>query len=168
MKSCSKEPLKVNTGKSNMRKGGLYALAFARIDKAVRAEFPVEAIALEESIIADRMRSLLEKIAPGVLSNKPLEVSALVSYLQVAYFHESTSPLHRVKAWLGKRNQAVHGIVAKRDGGEAKFAAEQFLANAMSAAREGKRLAYDLKLWVERKKTELKRADSNKVKKFGG
>jgi len=132
-------------------KGELYALAFSRIDMALREQFPLEAIALEESIISDRLRSILSKALPSVVkTNRSFEVSSLLNLIQAYVAPRSDSLWTDTVAWTQKRNQAIHGIVASRSGKDAKIPAANFVSHAMSVARKGLELARKISHWVDK------------------
>ena len=141
---------KVNKGKS-------YTLAFDRIGMAIKAKFPVEAIALEESIVSDRLRSFLKEAMPILMKDKSFDASTLVSYATLYISPQEDTLLVEIRDWIRKRNNVIHGVVASRSGKDATIPAERFVSNAMSVARKGEKLAHQLSHWVDREKRKLKR-----------
>ena len=141
----------------NIEKGNSYALAFERIKQSINSKFPVEAIALEESIVSDRLRSLLKDAVPALMSGKSCEVSTLVAYSTLYIAPREDKLLVEINDWVKKRNVVIHGIVATRSGNAAKMPANKFVSNAMAVAKKGLELAHQLSHWVDREKRKLKR-----------
>ena len=143
-----------------IEKGKSYALAFERINKSIEAKFPVEAIALEESIISDRLRSLLQDVATNLMRGKSYEVSTLILFAIMYVAPREDKLLVELKDWVQKRNGVIHGIVATRSGNEAKVPACRFVSHAMPIARKGLSLSYQLSHWVDREKRKLNRKNA--------
>lgn len=79
--------------------------------KAMEADFYIEAIALMESLIADRLESLLNEVTNsdnfsfktvGYLANKALNNAT------IAQNNTLVDILEKIKVWAKKRNKAIH------------------------------------------------------------
>jgi len=145
----------------NIEKCDLYTLAFARIKESIAGKFPVEAIALEESIISDRLRSLLLAAVPVLMKRKACDVGSLISYAQLYIAPREDKLLSDLYDWIKKRNNAIHGIVSTRNGGGATFSASRFVSNAMAVAKKGESLAHQLSDWTRKEKRVLERRRPN-------
>lgn len=143
----------------NYEKHDLYKFAFGRIFDAIEKVFPVEALALEESIISDRLNSCIKYCIRDKLPKigNDAGISERLRILQIYYAREDCSILEDIKQWIGKRNQAVHGIVASKGGTKAKLSTERFLSSAMSAAKEGLSLSKKVSDWARKMTRETKK-----------
>ena len=150
----SKNPSKPPKG--NAAKYFAYREAWTRIKLATEQGFFLEAIAIEESIISDRLLAYL--IAAGAL-NKPQEAYQCPSLNKIIakwkeHFPEAiqTSVFEDVHAatdeWRRLRNKALHQIV-KLHSEAATNAIDDFLVVAQTAAKNGNALAKAISYWCE-------------------
>ncbi|MBQ6137878.1 MAG: hypothetical protein IJI73_10970 [Kiritimatiellae bacterium] len=147
----------MNLKAKNTCKWKSYTLAFGRIKTAIQAGFPVEAIALEESVIADRLRSVLTRAMPALKDGRGYDVGALVVNARMYIAPREDKLLTDINDWIRKRNIAIHGIVATKSGGEAKIPADNFVSNAMSVAKRGEILAHKLSDWARKEIRKIER-----------
>ena len=147
----------LNLKTKNTSKWESYTLAFGRIKKAIQSEFPVEAIALEESVIADRLRSVLTRAMPVLMEDRGYDVGALVVNARMYIAPREDKLLADINDWIRKRNVAIHGIVATKSGGKARIPAGNFVSNAMSVARKGEVLAHQLSDWARKEIRKIER-----------
>jgi hypothetical protein len=139
----------------NADKQQLYALSFQRISDAIKQGFPIEALALEESIISDRLHSFIKDCFPADLKKcGDGGISDRLKVVRIYFAHEKHDILCRIKSWIGKRNQAIHGIVATKGGCKAKLTGANFISEAMAAAKKGEILAHKVSDWVRKVKRE--------------
>jgi hypothetical protein len=159
-----KKPLrkseKKEAKKGNKAKHDAYREAFARIEAANESQFFLEAVAIQEAIISDRLKSHL-----GHLGKLPKRKRPTLSDLVDAWKSENQSQRLEIKInlaelvdqWRVLRNQAVHGLVATHS-------VIDFLESAEVAAKTGEILARAVCDWH---KGEVRKAKlNNKSKKI--
>lgn len=87
--------------------------------RAIKASFYIEAIALMESIMADRMESLLNAVAKAENANGgntkeysfiPLSrsITAALKYKIICDYQPIVDILNRIREWFKDRNAAIH------------------------------------------------------------
>jgi len=146
---------------SNHPKYESYKKAWERIAAARQARFFLEAIAIEESIIADRLISYLSRpeAKKQVAKNKKGQwpglgqlISALddefPEKLKVGDFKDIVQALN---AWKEDRNRAIHAIV-KSDPGTPTVDIQEFHLMAEKAAEQGAKLARAISSWHKSEK----------------
>lgn len=135
----------------NMEKHDSYTLAYDRIASALKHGFPLEAIAIEESIIADRIFSYLtykkenidiKKTGFGHLIDK---ASALSDDFKLNIYSQ-------IDQWRKSRNAMLHGIVKSVPGTAPEIKAEDFIQKATELAEEGLKLTRIVQNWQRRQK----------------
>ena len=161
--------------KPNTAKGKSYALAYRMIKDAMEKDCPLQAIAIEESIITDRLSSTLNA---GKVKAKPCNTlgAALRKWKGNPQNNESPSPnavlfdkemvklLPRLEAWWRNRNAMLHGIAKSACGEGPEIEADFFMEKARTAAEEGKRLADSVKKWTAKQVSKARRAKKRKLK----
>lgn len=139
----------METKKKNMEKGKAYRYAMEKIDEAIEHRFPLEAIAIEESIISDRLRAYAEHVN-HVFAKKQKFVSfdalirAFLEELQERKLFEGEYKelYEAINKWRKDRNAILHGIVKTEKAGEVPMgASEDFYKKAMKVAERGKEIA---------------------------
>jgi len=87
-----------------------YKAAIEHCNKAKKEGFFIEAIAIEESLIADRLESLTNEITGGGWSYKPAGklVWNLLNNHRLHLNEELIEWLKNVQGWCRKRNYAIH------------------------------------------------------------
>lgn len=129
-----------------MQKHDTYKEAFARIKHAIDQHFFIEAIAIQEAIISDRLRSHLEyhkKLPKDDKFHSLLrEWRALNGDGKKLTVSIDLPEL--LDLWREQRNNAIHGIVAKESH------VDMFLENAESAAKIGLKLTRTLCDWHQK------------------
>lgn len=162
------KPLSNDWAAGNGAKYLSYREAWARIKLACKQGYYLEAVTIEESIVADRMLSYLEKTCHLDLPSGTKNIlSNLITRWQKEAIARSFSSedvavirdLHeRINAWRTHRNRVVHGMV-KSAAGKGEDHIEGFLTGAKSAAIEGHEIARLFSTWVTKAK---KRGDLNR------
>jgi imidazolonepropionase-like amidohydrolase len=142
----------------NANKYFSYSEAWVRIKKAHGSGFFLEAVTLEESIIADRLMSFLvcvgeiqaesraEKCSFGQLIQ--LWTRRTPQPIPVQYFPDLCSA---VDEWRKHRNRVVHGMVKSMPGAQHGDVLD-FLKEAEFVAFQGKALAHAVSDWVKKAK----------------
>ena len=145
----------------NANKYFSYSEAWVRIKKAHGSGFYLEAVTLEESIIADRLISLLvcvgeiqadsrvEKRSFGQLIQ--LWAKRVPQPVSVPYFPDLCSA---VDEWRKHRNRVVHGMVKSMPGAQHRDVLN-FLAEAELVAFKGQGLAHAVSDWVRKAKRQF-------------
>ena len=127
------------------KSGGLrherYASAIKRLNEALAAGFYVEAIAIEESLICDRMESLANELSDGKHSYET--IGRLTDFLLGEKQIDSNNPeladsLIQIKQWAKMRNDAVHELAKLSPDMAETF--EDSYRKLDTVANEGKRL----------------------------
>jgi hypothetical protein len=115
MQSPTRKSLKSTATKGNVLKHDNYTEAFARIKAAINQGFFIEAIAIQEAIISDRLKSHLsfymklpkdEKFHSLLKAWKALDVRDNMQTV-------STDLPELINQWRRQRNGAIHGFIAK-------------------------------------------------------
>jgi len=99
----------------------LYRGATGRIKAAIEAKFWIEAIALCESVIADRLEARISHLnGHSELARRHGTIGGLVRRLQSTDPQEGFENLHKlygeIRIWTNARNKAVHNAVKLTQG----------------------------------------------------
>jgi len=138
--------------KKNIAKGDSYRLAFGMINSAIRHVFPLQAIAVEESILSDRLWAVLnlEKTRAGkheTLGKALTRWNELRKSEKSPFDDEMESLYGELLRWWDMRNKMLHGIVKSFHGEAPAICAESFDRSALKAAVKGKDLADKVVSW---------------------
>jgi hypothetical protein len=137
---------KSKASRGNIRKNDAYNEAFARIESAIDNGFFIEAIAIMEAILTDRLRSHLshhnklprnEKFHNLIQEWKKLEEES--KNLKV-----SINLIEFVNLWRQQRNNTIHGFVSS------ECDVDTFLQNAEISARMGLLLTRSVCNWHQK------------------
>lgn len=147
----------------NTAKGKAYALAFDMINTALEKGCPLQAITIEESILTDRLSSTLNA---GNEDKKPCRTlnNALSKWRDQfdkgeSLFDEKMNALRPcLYAWWEERNALLHGIVKSPCGKGPTIPAEEFVARAEKAAKEGLDLARKVLRWTQKQVRHVRKA----------
>lgn len=142
-----------------------YREAWGKIARSIGHGFYVEAVALEESVMCDRLLSYFRKT--GLVNEsdpKRISFGKLVQLLKEHVPEPIKDPIRNprfenlqdsILKWKGKRNHVIHGIVkSPLDGNDIDVLA--FNRTAEETAREGLEIAKSLNNWYRRYKDRLK------------
>jgi len=130
----------------NVDKFDSYREAWARIKAARENDFYLEAIAIEESILSDRLSSHLKYHGkyPKHRKDRYVSFSSLITAwagLEESSPSEALPGLReQIDKWREQRNTILHALV-KSDAGESPPDVDKFLKGAQEAAEKGERLA---------------------------
>lgn len=135
----------------NVEKGRSFAWAFRRMKEAHEAGYYIEAAAVAESIIADRLCSVLvargETFKLGKDGHPTL--GALIGGVGTHLDGTEGFTVDQLRAFQNARNMAIHQV-AKSQPGDPTVPIEEFLSKAEEAASDGKRLARKIVEWYRR------------------
>ncbi len=97
-----------STPEINTLKAQLISSAFARAKRAIKAGFYIEAVAIEESLICDRLEAILAR-----MSRAEVKVSTIGKLLELLKpFDVLPEDLTEdLRLWQQHRSQAIHQIV---------------------------------------------------------
>ena len=145
----------IQAKKGNVAKADSYAEAFKRIDLAIKSGFFIEALAIQEAIISDRLNSYIKFSNPDFLKNYR-SFGQLVGEWRKQIPEDSKDEVKinlpvAVDAWRGLRNEAVHGIVKSKPG-TATREVSLFLEEAKTAAMMGTDLTRIVCKWHRKEK----------------
>lgn len=149
----------------NREKEASYRLAYSMINDALRKDCPLQAITIEESILADRLwstlnvdRSPTEKMGtlglalnqwqPGLDKNgNPISANR-----NAALFDQEMEDIcYLIRHWWNERNLLLHGIVKSPQGTGPGIKAADYQHRAYMAALAGLCLSNKVKNWVSKK-----------------
>ena len=135
-----------NAKKGNVVKHDHYKEAFARINDAIELGFFIEAIAIEEGIISDRLTSHLSYFGKLPKSKFPTLKKLTEAWEKIAGTDIEKKLIAKIDKWRDARNHAVHGIVKCSD--ETKNdSVNAFLKEAKDSAAKGLEIVNELKKW---------------------
>jgi hypothetical protein len=120
-----------------------YREAWTRIEKALQQEFFLEAVAIEESIMWDRITSYLRDQGETVPDSKTFG-RVIESWKKM--LHNNFCDLQeQVSAWKRQRDCVIHGMVKSEN-------IDAFLEKAKDTAEKGRDLARTIERWREKQK----------------
>lgn len=152
----------------NMGKWASYRLAHGHIKAAMEQGFYIEALALEESIISDRLDSAVKEkglensgklllLGPLItlIKGHPAEFKSLYEWLE-----KKGMAFEDVRRWKDERNKFVHNVAHGLPEQETPVTAEEYDARGKAAAESGRKLARAICDWS---KSEVRSAKAAKV-----
>lgn len=160
------------TEKKNMAKGASYALAHRMMTEAIRHNFPLQAITIQESILADRLWSTLN-VGKSKGNGHATLGAALKAWVPTdkkqrpdpnarLFDGEMLSLKPELDRWWSDRNDVLHGIAKSFHGEGPKVKAEEFEALAQRVALAGQELVRRISNWS---KKQVRRARAASAKK---
>ncbi len=121
----TKKKRAINTGSKSIpaqARRELYGNAISHINIAIEHHFPLEAIALLESMMADRLEARLACIHKQALDKRMFStVGNLTQELcgkKLAESDEAKAVYASVTAWANRRNEALHQMVKLAEGSD--------------------------------------------------
>lgn len=150
----------------NRKKAKSYALAHEMIEESISRKCPLQAIAIEESIISDRLWSALNAKSSAPAYKHETLGNALRVWSKEnqpkAFGYEGLT-FQTLTRWYDSRNKLLHGIVKSFRGEGPKLAAVKFRKSAMQAARDGLLLVRLVEKWSKRQVRRSKRVSTKDV-----
>ncbi len=144
----------------------LYTKAISRVDAAIENGYPLEAIALLESMLADRLEARKDCITGQETNNREFDTAyKTAEFLAGENQRESDVAkgiYEAVKAWTPRRNELLHQMVKFADGDDKDW--EMRLKDAQSAAADGLALFRKLDQLVRKLNKPPKSATKTKLK----
>lgn len=166
MPALREKPEPNSSHKRNMARYAAYKLAFEQITRAIKEGFPIEAIALEEGIMSDRLESAAEgkglrlkcsgKQRTANFSNlvKTVESESDFKSLRDALSAKNLS-IEDLKAWGKTRNDFVHNVAHGAPGTAPAIDATVFHKEGLTLAKQGLAFARLICAWS---KSEIRAA----------
>lgn len=154
-----RKSVKKEAKKGNKVKYDAYTEAFARIKAANESNFFLEAVAIQEAIISDRLKSHLGHLGKLPKRNRPTLfdlVETWKSENQDQNLEIKINLPELVDQWRVLRNQAVHGLVCTPG-------VDDFLKSAKAAAKSGEILTKAVCAWHKGEITKAKKKAAAKV-----
>jgi len=119
-----------------------YKLAFDRMDEALQEGWLLEAISLQESIISDRLTSILD--IKGEAVSRTQSLGRLISHVKNLMTGSGATVdgdfFHELDQWRDARNQCVHAFCKLDDHTYAENSAEIFSDQMWETAKKGREL----------------------------
>ena len=143
-----------NSALARKAREDLYHRAYSRVNKAIARGFHIEAIAILESLMCDRLENLLQAIHP----DSKVELSSL-GKLYNSVNKEIEIPellLADLKQWNKARGEVIHQLVKVSDVDAASW--RERMAFARKTSREGKLILNDLRKFTDPKAKQLRNA----------
>ena len=154
--------------KKNMRKYESYKLAFDMIDEGIVGNCPLQSIAVEESIMSDRLWSALNATKEKGRKHETLG-KALTAWRELKakgqptpFDAEAEAMYEGLQRWWDKRSRLIHGIVKSFRGKGPQTTAAKFRQSAMNAAKLGKELARNVCNWSSKQISKSRKAATNR------
>ena len=152
----------------NMAKYESYKFAFGQIARAIEKCFPVEAIALEESIISDRLQSAAEGKCIALKSVRKGRTAGFAELAELVKTDPKFANLattlagsglsaESLIAWGKDRNDFIHNVVHGAPNGAPAISAASFKTMGLKIAANGLKLARIVCDWSKRELRECLR-----------
>ena len=143
-----------NSALARKAREDLYHRAYSRVNKAIARGFHIEAIAILESLMCDRLENLLQAIHP----DSKVELSSL-GKLYNSVNKEVEIPellLTDLKQWNKARGQVIHQLVKISDVDAVNW--RDRMAFARKTSHEGKLILNELRKFTDPKAKQFRNA----------
>lgn len=165
------ETITIAATQKNMGKKAAYALAHEMIQEAIDRKCPLQAIAIEESILTDRISSTLNV---GIENGKPYQSLGKALYQwnhrrgrpnsNAHLFDASMEALYpNLDNWCKARNKLLHGMAKSFQCEAPDIPIESFREDAMEVAVKGYDLVKKVSKWVSKKVKKAKAAERKRL-----
>lgn len=138
-------------GAGNQAKYQSWRLAHERMQTAIAAGFPLEAVAIAESLVTDRLLSFVNFYGAGFNADKttlhPVAEKAARICQEATHDAQGKALALRAQAWAKDRNAVLHAIAKSAQGTGPQIAADAFVVHAQAVAQRGLVLVKDIKAW---------------------
>lgn len=150
-----------------------YTEAYARIDSSIASKHYFEAIAIQESILSDRIASFLDSL--DLLGTDHIHRQGFASLITLwriavhtpgAIWEPCEDLIQEVDSWRKKRNKYVHGLVKFPHQKANIPTTKEFLQGAKEAALKGKALSRSVSDWRSRQ-SSIKRKHNKTLQQTG-
>lgn len=130
-----------------------YKLAIGRMQMAIDAGFPLEAVAIAESLMSDRLMSYANHHGADLdpdkctLGKAAKKASAISSRERDEVGQKLAT---NASEWARKRNAVLHGIAKSAQGTGPKLEAHTFVEYAQEVAVSGRLLVKQINAWSQK------------------
>lgn len=129
-----------------------YRAAYSRMNLAMKKGFYLEAIAIQESIISDRLLSFAIRSNQLVVSHERLYTISFSKLIKIAEPHfENEKLVYDLGVFRLERNHCLHGFV-KSFPGKPTLVVTDFMALVIQTAKAGKKLTREIDSWHKKMK----------------
>jgi len=130
-------------GRKQIGKYLSYKMAFERLEESLTEGWLLEALALEESIISDRLMSISR--TRGINTNARESLKRLIEKVKKALVNTgnlSNDDLFKeLDDWREQRNECIHSLCQANDESQSERSTEVFSEKLWNASRRGYELA---------------------------
>ena len=155
--------------KGNIELAKRYEEAWRRINSALEHHYHFEAIAIEESILSNRITSFLYGVG-AVRKDEINESKKFLSFNTLierwtkqckkkGYWDNPADLISSVGVWRLSRNAAIHALTKSFPGEAPLVSLRDFLEEAKRTAKEGAKLARQVGNWHRRQLAARKKAE---------
>jgi hypothetical protein len=145
--SSSKRRMQATTTEIKQIKMRIWAMASIQLRDAIDDGYWIEAVAIEESMMADSIESYLQKYYKV---DKFLTLGEAISTVLKLNLTENDEALFiRARRWVADRDVVIHELIKVNKKNQLTW--EQKVNNNFAVALEGQELAKELKKWSSRK-----------------
>ena len=141
------------TIQGNQAKYLSYKLAHSRMKTALNAGFPLETIAIAESLMTDRLLSYVNYHGAGFDPDKKTLGQVAPKATKICQeLNDEIGYSLTIKAddWMRQRNAILHSIAKSGQGKGPKIPADQFIDQALEVAQNGIDLVKAIQAWHQR------------------
>lgn len=168
---------KAKSRKKNMAKYESYKLAFGQIKNAIAKGFHIEAIALEESIISDRLQSAAEGmgiVLKSTRNGRSADFSELAKLPSKEPGFQSLCDLFAERSlttaalveWGLSRNDFIHNVAHGAPGGKPAIPACEFSSVGKAIAINGLKLARTVCDWSKSCQSDRRKVEESRKCRF--
>ena len=138
--------MQATTAEVKLIKKRIWARASIQLRDAMEDGYWIEAVAIEESMMADAIESYLQK---HYKVDKFLELGdAISAVLKLNLIEKDEALFIRARRWVNERNAVIHELMKVNKKNQLSW--EQKMNNNLGVATEGQELAKELKNWSSR------------------
>jgi hypothetical protein len=129
-----------------------YRAAYSRMNLAMKKGFYLEAIAIQESVISDRLLSFAIRTNKLVVSHERLYTISFSKLIKIAVpYFENEKLVDDLHVFRLERNNCLHGFV-KSFPGKPTIVITDFMALVIQTAKKGKKLTREIDSWHKKMK----------------
>ncbi len=124
-----------------------YTLLFDRINDCIKNAYPIEAIALEESFMSDRLDSFI------MFKHKMNKTGDSFGKKIKKVENDIDAEIYKkLKTWKDNRNKIIHEFAKIKDDGNSEW--DILMAQSMQIAKSGKELCHKMDVHLRKKGKE--------------
>lgn len=129
-----------------------YKAAYSRMNLAMKSGFYLEAIAIQESIISDRLLSFAVRSGQLVVTKEKLHSITFSKLIKISkVYFDNQKLVNDIENFRLQRNQCLHGFV-KSFPGKPTIVVNDFMALLIQTSKAGKKLTREIDYWHKKMK----------------